>query len=52
MADPRYDEAIFPTDLLLALAQIAPERGVDPERLCRGLGFSVGDLTQPSTRVS
>jgi len=28
LADPRYDEAIFPTDLLLALAMIAPERGV------------------------
>jgi AraC-like DNA-binding protein len=52
MADPRYDEAIFPTDLLLALAQIAPERGVDPVRLCRGLGFSVEDLTKPATRVS
>ncbi|MGH8505832.1 MAG: AraC family transcriptional regulator [Stenotrophobium sp.] len=52
MADPRYDEAIFPTDLLLALAQIAPERGVDPECLCRGLGFGIDDLTQPSTRVS
>lgn len=52
MADPRYDEAIFPTDLLLALAMIAPERGVQPENLCRGLGFSVEDLSKPSTRVS
>lgn len=52
MADPRYDEAIFPTDLLLSLATIAPERGVQPEYLCRGLGFSVDDLTKPSTRVS
>ena len=52
MADPRYDEAIFPTDLLLALAMIAPERGVQPETLCRGLGFSVEDLSKPSTRVS
>jgi AraC-like DNA-binding protein len=52
MADPRYDEAIFPTDLLLALAQIAPERGVDPAQLCRGLGFEVADLSQPTTRVS
>lgn len=52
ISDPRYDEAIFPTDLLLALAQIAPERGVDPQSLCRGLGFDVNDLTQPATRVS
>ncbi|TXH05758.1 MAG: AraC family transcriptional regulator [Nevskiaceae bacterium] len=52
MADPRYDEAIFPTDLLLALAMIAPERGVQPECLCRGLGFSVEDLSKPTTRVS
>lgn len=52
MADPRYDEAIFPTDLLLALAMIAPERGVQPENLCRGLGFDVEDLSKPSTRVS
>ena len=52
MADPRADEAIFPTDLLLALAQIAPERGVDPASLCRGLGLGVEDLTRPSTRVS
>lgn len=52
LADPRYDEAIFPTDLLLALAMIAPERGVQPEGLCRGLGFSVEDLSKPSTRVS
>lgn len=52
MADPRYDEAIFPTDLLLALTLIAPERGVDPEQLCRGLGFAVEDLSKTSTRVS
>lgn len=52
MADPRLDEAIFPTDLLLALAQIAPERGIDPASLCRGLGVSVDDLTRPTTRVS
>ncbi|MGH8461631.1 MAG: AraC family transcriptional regulator [Stenotrophobium sp.] len=52
ITDPRYDEAIFPTDLLLALAQIAPERGIDAQDLCRGLGFGVNDLTQPSTRVS
>lgn len=52
LADPRYDEAIFPTDLLLALAMIAPERGVQPETLCRGLGFSVEDLSKPATRVS
>lgn len=52
LADPRYDEAIFPTDLLLALAMIAPERGVQPETLCRGLGFSIEDLSKPSTRVS
>ena len=52
MADPRYDEAIFPTDLLLALAMIAPERGVQAENLCRGLGFSVEDLSKPSTRLS
>lgn len=52
LADPRYEEAIFPTDLLLALAMIAPERGVQAEQLCRGLGFSVEDLSKPSTRVS
>lgn len=52
METSRTDEAIFPTDLLLALALIAPERGVQPEHLCRGLGFGVEDLLRPSTRVS
>ena len=52
MSDPRYDEAIFPTDLLLALALMAPEHGIEPGHLCRGLGFGVEDLMHPSTRVS
>lgn len=50
--DLRYDEAIFPTDLPLALASIALERGLRPEQFCRGLGFSVDDLGKPATRLS
>lgn len=50
--DPRYEAAIFPVFLLQTLAQLAAERGIEPQTLCRGLGFSAADLDDPGFRVS
>ncbi|WP_244131329.1 AraC family transcriptional regulator [Burkholderia pseudomultivorans] len=38
--------------LLRCLAQKSQELGIDPERLCQGLGFNVADLSDPSCRLS
>ena len=50
--DPRYEAAIFPVFLLQTLAQVAGQRGVEPQALCRGLGFGPEDLDDPGFRVS
>lgn len=50
--DPRYQTAMFPPYMLLELSMVAQEHGVDPVRLCRGLGFAVADLYDPVCRVS
>ncbi|HEY0913508.1 MAG TPA: AraC family transcriptional regulator [Solimonas sp.] len=50
--DPRYEAAVFPVFLLQTLAQVAASRGVEPQALCRGLGFGPDDLDDPTFRVS
>ncbi|AXQ27454.1 AraC family transcriptional regulator [Solimonas sp. K1W22B-7] len=50
--DPRYEAAIFPVFLLQTLAQVAASRGIEPQTLCRGLGFHAEDLDDPAFRVS
>lgn len=50
--DPRYEAAIFPVFLLQTPAQVAADRGVEPQTLCRGVGFSEGDLADPTFRMS
>ena len=40
-ADARYELAQVSTFLLQTLAEVVEGHGVDPARLCRGLGFTV-----------
>lgn len=50
--DPRYSNADVPPALIRSTLQIARLRGHSVERLCRGLGFSVEDLSSVDMRVS
>lgn len=50
--DPRYHAAWFPPFLLQTVVRVAARHGIDPERLCHGLGFSTEDLVDPALRVS
>ncbi|PCE23170.1 AraC family transcriptional regulator [Paraburkholderia acidicola] len=45
-------EANLRVHLLRCLADTCKDMGIDPERLCMGLGFDVADLSDPSCRVS
>ncbi len=51
-ADPRYHAACFPPFLLQTVLRVASRHGVDPDRLCHGLGFGPDDLVDPALRVS
>lgn len=44
--------ADLPINLLRSLADLIVQLGMDPNRLCMGLGFNVADLTDPKSRVS
>lgn len=44
--------ANLPPYLLRCLAVTVEELGIDPQRLCLGLGFTVEDLASPACRVS
>ena len=48
----RYTTANIPVYLLRCLAAAMAEFGVDPARLCLGLGFTLDDLSNPACRVS
>lgn len=48
----RYTTANLPVHLLRCLAETSKELGIDPTRLCLGLGFDVADLSNPSCRIS
>ncbi|MBV8665739.1 MAG: AraC family transcriptional regulator [Burkholderiaceae bacterium] len=48
----RYTTANIPAYLLRCLAATMSDFGIDPARLCLGLGFTVEDLTNPACRVS
>ncbi|KVM65657.1 AraC family transcriptional regulator [Burkholderia ubonensis] len=48
----RYTTANLPAHLLRCLAETSRELGIDPTRLCLGLGFDVADLSNPSCRIS
>ena len=50
--DTRYTTANIPVYLLRCLAATMAGFGVDPARLCLGLGFTIDDLTNPACRVS
>lgn len=50
--DPRYHAASLPPFLLQTLIRVAGRHGLDPERLCHGLGFTAADLVDPALRVS
>lgn len=47
-ADARYELAQVSTFLLQTLAEVVEGHGVDPARLCRGLGFTVETLPSAS----
>lgn len=51
-ADPRYQAAQLPPFLLQTVVRVASHHGVDPGRLCNGLGFSAEDLADPALKVS
>lgn len=46
------DAAVFPVFLLQTTVSRCAAEGIDPEALCRGLGFVVADLDDPACRVS
>ena len=48
----RSTVANLPAYLLRCLAVTVEDLGVDPQRLCLGLGFTVEDLESPACRVS
>lgn len=50
--DARYTTAVLPAYLLRYLAGMSPDFGIDPARLCRGLGFEIADLSAPGCRLS
>lgn len=50
--DPQYQLALVSPFLLQTLAEVASTHGVDPETLCRGLGFTLEDLQDPAQRIS
>jgi len=52
LQDPTFDLALVSPFLLQTLAEVAANKGIEPQSLCRGLGFDVEDLQDPSQRIS
>jgi len=50
--DSRYTTANLQVYLLRCIASMSKDFGIDPERLCMGLGFNLADLSDPDCRVS
>ncbi|RQS26485.1 MULTISPECIES: AraC family transcriptional regulator [unclassified Burkholderia] len=48
----RYTTANLQAYLLRCLAGMSSDLGIDPERLCLGLGFQIADLSDPECRLS
>ncbi len=51
-ADAHDQLALVSPFLLQTLADVAEAKGVSAERLCRGLGFTLDDLQDPTLRIS
>ena len=52
VTDPTFELALVSPFLLQTLAEVAEQKGIDPQRLCRGLGFTFEDLQDPAQRIS
>jgi AraC-like DNA-binding protein len=50
--DPTFELALVSPFLLQTLAEVAEQKGVNPDSLCRGLGFTFEDLQDPAQRIS
>jgi hypothetical protein len=50
--DPTFELALVSPFLLQTLAEVVQNKGVDPQSLCRGLGFTLEDLQDPTQRIS
>lgn len=50
--DAQFDLALVSPFLLQTLAEVAHDKGVSGERLCRGLGFTLEELQDPAQRIS
>ncbi|CAK16067.1 AraC family transcriptional regulator [Pseudomonas entomophila] len=50
--DPQLDLALASPFMLQTLTQVASDRGVSSERLCRGLGFTPQELQDPTQRIA
>lgn len=50
--DPQFELALVSPFLLQTLAEVASQKGVDADSLCRGLGFTLDDLQDPAQRIS
>jgi AraC-like DNA-binding protein len=52
VVDPQFELALVSPFLLQTLGQVAAQKGVDADTLCRGLGFTLADLDDPAQRIS
>jgi AraC-like DNA-binding protein len=52
VTDPTFELALVSPFLLQTLAEVVQQNGVDPDTLCRGLGFTFEDLQDPAQRIS
>ena len=50
--DPTFELALVSPFLLQTLAEVAKQKGINPDSLCRGLGFTFEDLQDPAQRIS
>ncbi|MDA8485241.1 AraC family transcriptional regulator [Pseudomonas resinovorans] len=50
--DSPFELALVSPFLLQTLTEVASDKGVSSERLCRGLGFTPDDLQDPAQRIS
>ncbi|WP_152223607.1 AraC family transcriptional regulator ligand-binding domain-containing protein [Pseudomonas sp. SCB32] len=50
--DTHFDLALVSPFLLQTLAEVLSDKGVNSERLCLGLGFTVEELQDPAQRIS
>ncbi|UIN54143.1 MULTISPECIES: AraC family transcriptional regulator [Pseudomonas] len=52
LQDPTFDLALVSPFLLQTLAEVVAGKGIEPQSLCRGLGFDFEDLQDPAQRIS